>query len=274
MPGKSASAGGELLGAAEPGELGGGKRRPCVEHVVGAGHRETQRRARVLEVEAQRAAPGSQRVERRIGGQDELGRGLGEPRETRPRARRASPSARGDRARRWSRRRSRAADRGSWRRTRQPRRPPTRPRPSRRSPARRRGRCPGSSPPRKKAFAPSRATIQASMPAVVVLPCAPATAISRRSAQSSASSSPRCRTRWPRSRARPPARGCLGDRRRDDDLRVLGHLLGIVADPRLDARRAQALEIGALGPVAAGHRARRAGDRPAPGRSSPRRRSR
>jgi hypothetical protein len=62
--------------------------------------------------------------------------------------------------------------------------------------------APGSSPPRKKAgSAPSRRSAQPAIAAVVVLPWVPAIAISRFSAQSSANSSPRWSTRWPRSRA-------------------------------------------------------------------------
>ncbi len=64
------------------------------------------------------------------------------------------------------------------------------------------GPRPGASPPMKKAgSAPSPRSAQASIAVVVVLPCVPATAISRFSPHSSASSSPRRRRSWPRSRA-------------------------------------------------------------------------
>ena len=105
------------------------------------------------------------------------------------------------------------------------------------------GPAPGSSPPSRKAgSAPAARSAWASMPEVVVLPCAPATAISRFSAQSSASSSPRWRTRWSRSRAPDQLRVVLGDRGRDDDVGVRRDRVGVVADPRLDAGRPQALE--------------------------------
>ena len=147
------------------------------------------------------------------------------------------------------------AARGSCRRTRRPRRPPTRPLPSPRSPARRRRRRPGSSPPRKKpGSAPSARSAWTSIPAVVVLPWVPATAIRRRSAQSSASSSPRWITRWPRSRARASSGLSSAIARRDDDLGARRDALGVVADPRLEPGGAQPLQVGALGAVAAGHR--------------------
>ena len=56
--------------------------------------------------------------------------------------------------------------------------------------------APGRSPPRKNAgSAPIACIAWTSIPAVVVLPCVPETAISRRIEQSSASNSPRCSTR-------------------------------------------------------------------------------
>ena len=62
--------------------------------------------------------------------------------------------------------------------------------------------APGSSPPMKKAgSAPLARSAQAAIAAVVVFPWVPATASNRFSAQSSARSSPRWRTRRPRSRA-------------------------------------------------------------------------
>ena len=45
----------------------------------------------------------------------------------------------------------------------------------------------------------------------------------------------------------------LGDRRRDDHIRVGRDLLGVVAELRLDAGRPQALHIGGLGAVGAAH---------------------
>ena len=85
------------------------------------------------------------------------------------------------------------------------------------------GPAPGSSPPMKKAgSAPSARSAQTSIAVVVVLPWVPATAIRRFSAQSSASSSPRWMTRWPRSRAHRQLGVVVGDRGRDHDLGVGG----------------------------------------------------
>ena len=92
------------------------------------------------------------------------------------------------------------------------------------------------------------------------------------SAQSSASSSPRWITRWPRSRARASSGLSSRDRGRDDDLGARRDGVGVVADARLEPGRAQALQVGALGAVAAGDPRRRAARRRGPGRSSRRRR--
>ena len=43
------------------------------------------------------------------------------------------------------------------------------------------------------------------------------------------------------------------NRGRDDHLRVGGHVLGVVAELRVDPGRAEPLQVGGLGPVGAGH---------------------
>ena len=66
----------------------------------------------------------------------------------------------------------------------------------------------------------------------------------------------------------------LGDRRRDDHLRALGQVCGVVADHRIDPRLAKPRAVGRLGLVRAGDARAELRARRAPGRSSPRRRSR
>jgi len=85
---------------------------------------------------------------------------------------------------------------------------------------------------------------------VVVLPWVPAIAISRFSAQSSASRAPR----WigPALAGQGQLRVVGADRGRDDDLGPLGQVGGVVAERRLDPGRAQALHIRGVGAVAAG----------------------
>ena len=102
---------------------------------------------------------------------------------------------------------------------------------------------------------PARMSACAAIDAVVVLPCVPAIAIVRRSRDSSPSSSPRWISRRPRSR--PAARSGFdgADRRRDDELDVARarDVRGVMADPRIDPRGADAREIRRVGAIGARH---------------------
>ena len=88
--------------------------------------------------------------------------------------------------------------------------------------ARRPAPTPGTSPPTKKAgSAPSARSAQTAIAVVVVLPWVPATAISRFSAQSSASRAPRWIGSTPALAGQRQLRVVVADRGRDDDLGAL-----------------------------------------------------
>ena len=119
---------------------------------------------------------------------------------------------------------------------------------------------PGTSPPTKKAgSAPSARIAQTTIAAVVVLPWVPATAIRRFSAQSRASSSPRCIDSRPRSRASSSSGLSSAIAVETTTSASVGDVGGVVADRGLEPGVAQPLQIGGVGAVAAGDRRPEAG---------------
>ena len=116
---------------------------------------------------------------------------------------------------------------------------------------------------------------QTSIAVVVVLPWVPATAISRFSAQSSASRAPRWITADAALARERQLRVLLADRGGDDHLGPLGQVGGVVADDGLEpGARAQPLHIRGVAAVAAAHGRAQAGADQRQARSSRRRRSR
>ena len=106
---------------------------------------------------------------------------------------------------------------------------------------------------------PQRSRTCATIEDVVVLPCAPATAIVRFSALSSASSSARGRSGSPRlaAAARSGLSGAIAVECTTSTSSPGGHVLRRVADVGVDAQRAQLLQAGRLGAVGAATPSRR-----------------
>ena len=164
---------------------------------------------------------------------------------------------------------------GSWRRSRRPRRPPTPPPPAgvgRLAVVAEAGHL--AADEEGRVGAESRAAPRPAIAVVVVLPWVPATAISRFSAQSSASSAPRWSTAAPRSRASASSGFSSPIAVETTTSAPSGRLAASWPTSGSSPARPQALHIRGVGAVAAGDRRAEPRRRPAPARSSRRRRSR